>query len=109
MAMALIWLLLFPVREPAGSGWRAGGVELLFEGLDIGLVKLAQLGNLHGQPVAANLVLLHRGLGRPSSGAARRTGGGLYVLGDSGGHAFVGGAPDAIAIQGRVDLFELPL
>ena len=63
MAMALIWLLLLPIRQAARSGRRAGGIELLFEILDVGIDQLPQFGNLHGQLVGADLILLHGGLG----------------------------------------------
>src|SRR5215472_8169374 len=99
--------LLLPVGQTARSRRRAGGVELFLQSLDISLVELAQLGNLDGETVAGDLILLRRCLRRAAGGAPGGRRGGLHVIRDGRGDALVGGAPDAVAIQRGTDFAEL--
>src|ERR1035441_5048324 len=97
----------FPVRQTSRGGRSTRGVELFLESLDVDLEKFSQFGNLRRQFLARDLILLHGGLGWASGGPAGGRSGGLHAIGDGGGYALVGGAPDAIAVERHFDLVEL--
>ena len=98
-----ILLATLPLRRTPRGGRGTGNVELLFQGLDVGLKKFAQFGNLQRKVVARDLILFYRSLGGPAGGPAGWRCGGLDVIGDGCRDAFVGGAPDAVAVERDVD------
>src|SRR5215831_19819714 len=103
--------LLFPVRQTAGRVGSTSRIQLLFETPDVRLDQFAQLGDLGGELVAGDLVLLQRSFRGPAGGAPSGRGSSVHVIRDRGRHAFVVGAPDAISVQSEIDfnqlLFEL--